>query len=64
MSAELGFLLPGSPLSGTPGYAEEFQENPESAPKRQQLTTNDEDSVGVEEYAEYPSAHWMVQLSG
>ena len=57
MSAPLGFLMPGQ--TGTPGKS---GMHPDSASKRQQWTTNDENSADFEEYVEYSSAHWMVQL--
>ena len=63
--AQLGFFHAGSPPhSREIRDAEEIPEDPDSASKRQQWTTNDEDSADIEEDVEYPSAHWMVQLSG
>ena len=59
MSAQLGFFTLGHlPDAG------EIQEDPDSASKRQQWTTNDEDSADIDKYVEYPSPHWIVQLSG
>ena len=64
MSAQLGFFYAGSPRhSPEIRDAGEIREDPDSASKRQQLTTHDEHSADIEEYVEYPSAHWIVQLS-
>ena len=54
MSAQLGFFCAGSPP-----HSREIPEDPDSASKRQQWKTNDEDSTDIEEYVECPSAHWM-----
>ena len=59
MSGHMGFFTPGHPP-----HAGEIREDPDSASKRQQWTTNDEDSADIEEYVGYPSPHRMVQLSG
>ena len=45
--------------AGSPPHSREIPEDPDSASKRQQWKTNDEDSTDIEEYVEYPSAHWM-----
>ena len=64
MSARLGFYLRLTRHSWEIRDAGKILEDPDSASKRQRRTTKDEDTADIEEYVEYPSAHWMVQLSG